>query len=123
AVDGDLGQDLPAVRLEAAVEVMEVDLGEAAGHPVEQERGEPLARRILPALLPAGDEVEVLLLEDGEEAGDLLRVVLEVTIHGDDDRAARVVEAGAQGRGLAEVAAQADELDPGIPAARPAPPA
>ena len=59
-----------------------------------------------------------VVLQLGKEAGDLLRVVLEVAVHGDDQTPGAVVEAGTEGGGLAEVAAQADQLDPGVPLAR-----
>src|SRR5205814_213354 len=54
--------------------------------------------------LPTGDEVEALV-ELGEEARDLGRVVLQVAVDRHDDVAARVREPGHQRRRLAEVAA------------------
>jgi hypothetical protein len=121
AVDRDLLQHLAPVDLEAAVEVVQVDLRQLPRHPVEQQRRQALRRRVLPAPLPPGDEIEVVLLEHRQQAGDLLRVVLEVAVHGHDDLPAAVVEAGRQGRRLAEVAAQAHQLDARVALARPAP--
>ncbi len=51
----------------------------------------------------------VALFELFKEVGDLVGVVLQVAVHGEDELARGVVEAGGQGRGLAEVAAQLDD--------------
>ena len=48
------------------------------------------------------------------KSGNLAGVVLQVAVHGDDELALRVVEAGGQRRGLAEVAAQFDDQHPAI---------
>ena len=61
----------------------------------------------MPDLLPAADHVEVVL-HLGQEPGDLVRIVLEVGVEGHHQLAAGLGEAGAQGRRLAEVAAEAD---------------
>ena len=55
---------------------------------------------------PAAHHVEALV-ELGHEARDVGGVVLQVAVRGHDDLAPRVVEAGRERRGLAEVAAQA----------------
>ncbi len=45
----------------------------------------------------------------GEEVGHLVGVVLEIAVHCEDEVALGVVEAGGQGGGLAEVAAELDD--------------
>jgi len=102
---------------------VKVDLGEPAGDPVEEPRREGLAHRVLPPPLPAGDEVEILLLQGGEEAGNLVRIVLQVAVHGDDDAALGVVESRREGRRLAEVSPQPHQLDPRVALSRLAHPA
>ena len=62
---------------------------------------------------PAADDV-VALFEFGEEVGDFVGVVLEVAVHGEDDLALGVVEAGSEGGGLAEVAAELDDEDAAV---------
>src|SRR5260370_29178424 len=59
-------------------------------------------------LAPAADEV-VPFFELGEEVGDLVGIVLEIAVHGEDEVALGVVEAGGEGGGLAEVAAELDD--------------
>ena len=66
--------------------------------------------RVAPLRLPAGDQVEALV-ELREQPRDLGRIVLEVAVDRDDGLAARLVEAGHERRGLAEVAAKADDAD------------
>jgi hypothetical protein len=51
-------------------------------------------------------------VEGGEQPADVGGIVLQVAVHGDDDRAARrYLDAGAHGGGLAEVAAEADDAE------------
>ena len=49
---------------------------------------------------------------------DVARIVLQIAVGGDDEASARVCEAGGKRRGLAEVAAEADDAQVRI--ARPA---
>jgi len=57
---------------------------------------------------PAADDV-VTLFKLGEEVGDLVGIVLEIAVHGEDEVALGVVEAGGEGGGLAEVSAELDD--------------
>src|ERR1044071_3701225 len=82
AVEAHPVHDLGAVCLEAAIHVVETEPRDAAGHPVEDARGDSPAERVPTLRLPAGDEV-ISLVELGEQAGDLGRVVLEVAIDRD----------------------------------------
>ena len=77
-------------------------------------RGDAAQEEVVAALgAPAADDV-VALFELGEEVGDLVGVVLEVTVHGEDEVTLGVVEAGGEGGGLAEVAAQFDDEDAAV---------
>src|SRR5262249_26846984 len=110
--------DLGAVGLEAAVHVVEAEARDAAGHPVEDSRGNTPPERVSTTRLPAGDEV-VALVELGEQAGDLSRVVLEIAVDRDDGLAACVVEACCKCRRLPEVSPQADHADVVVPGVEP----
>src|SRR5258708_38207244 len=59
-------------------------------------------------LAPAADDV-VALFKLGEEVGNLVGIVLEIAVHGEDEVALGVIEAGGEGGGLAEVAAELDD--------------
>ena len=114
AVHGDLLQDFPAVGLEAGVEVVQPDVREGSRHPVEDPGRQSTAPRVTPGALPARDEVERAVFERLQQARNLVGIVLEVTIHRDENSAPRVIHAGREGRRLAEVPAQPDEPHPGI---------
>ena len=103
-----------AVGFEGGAEVVDVDAGEDGHELVGGARRDAAKEDVIAALgAPAADDV-VAFFELGEEAGDLAGVVLEVAIHGEDEVALRVVEAGSEGGGLAEVAAELDDEDAGI---------
>src|ERR1700730_9239786 len=59
-------------------------------------------------LAPSADDV-VALFKLGEEVGNLVGIVLEIAVHGEDEVPLGVVEAGGEGGGLAEVAAKLDD--------------
>ncbi len=110
AVQPQAVDDLGAVRLQAAVHVVQADAGERARDAVEDAREEPARERVAPVRLPAGDQVEALV-ELREQPRDLGGIVLQVAVDRDDGVAACLVEAGHERGGLAEVAAQPDDAD------------
>ena len=110
AVEAQAADDLGAVGLQAAVQVVEPEAREPAGDGVEDPRGDPAGERVAALRLPARDEVEALV-ELREQARDLGRVVLQVAVDRDDDVALRLLEAGLQRGRLAEVAPQPDDAD------------
>ncbi len=65
--------------------------------------------RVLAVAPPAGHDV-VAGVEGREQARDVGGVVLEVAVHGDDDLAGGVIDAGRERGGLSEVAHQAHEV-------------
>ena len=83
AIDADLPQHLAAVELEPAIVVVQAAAGQAADHPVEDAAGIDLVPGVVPGLLPAADHV-VALVELGQEARDLGRVVLKVAVERED---------------------------------------
>ncbi len=98
-----------AVGLEAAAQVLELQLGDLADDAVGNLGGhlaQPQA--VLAVLAPAGHQIQVFLEQTGHQLGDVLGVVLQVAVERDDDIAARGVDAGLHGGGLAEVAPQVD---------------
>ena len=50
-----------------------------------------------------------------EQARNIGRVVLAIPVHGDDDIAPGLIDAGAQGGGLSEVLSELDHDHPGVP--------
>ena len=69
--------------------------------------------RIVPHLLPTADHVQIVA-ELIEEAGNLGRIILQISIHRDDDVAGGHGEPGCQPLRFPEVAAMAQSNDRGI---------
>ena len=116
AVEAHAPHDLGPHGLQRAAVVVEAHAGGPRDQPVGEPGGDPLRERVLAALPPAADHVEVALLQPGHEPRDVGRVVLQVAVRGHDDVAAGVVEARREGRRLAEVAAQEERPHAGVAA-------
>ena len=89
---------------------MQPQAREPARDRVEDPRGDPAAEWVASLRLPPRDEVEALV-ELGEQSWDLGRIVLQVAVDRDDDLALRLLEAGLQSGGFAEVPPQPDDAD------------
>ena len=68
---------------------------------------------ILALFAPSAGDVEALM-DLVHQRGQIGRIVLQVAVHGDDDVAARLIEARRQRRGLPEVAPQPDDFQPPV---------
>ena len=112
-IDANLPHDLTFVELEAAVVIMQATAGRAADHPVEYTAGINLVPGIMASFFPAADHI-VALIKFGEEARNLGRVVLKITVQGEDLFAPRRLKSGREGRRLAEIAPKADRPQPMI---------
>ena len=109
AVEPDVLQHFVAVGFERAAIVVQGDAGDTGDERVGDARRQSARERgILTLHAPAADHV-VAFANFGEQQADVGRVVLQIGVNGHDDRAARAVEAGGEGRGLAEVAAEAHD--------------
>ena len=110
AIEPDALDDLAPIRLQRAAEVVQAHAAhegdEAVGHDA---RGVALDGVVLAVLAPAAHDVEALF-ELGEQERDVGGVVLEVAIHRDDDVTAGEIEASHHRGGLAEIAAEMDDL-------------
>ena len=81
--------------------ICEANAADACGHPVEYAGWQRLGERIATVFLPARDQV-VPGIECFQEAGDFIRIVLQVGIDGDDDIGRAGADADHQCRRLAE---------------------
>src|SRR5262245_31804786 len=110
AVELDVVEQLAAVRLEAAVDVVQLDASGRADHAVEDARRKRLGPRVQARILPPGNEI-VAFVELLEEAPDLRRIVLQIGVHREDDLATRHLESGDECGRLAKVAPETDDVD------------
>lgn len=67
------------------------------------------------AIGPPARRHVVALVEGDEQGGDVPWIVLLIAVHDDHHPARGVLESGTDPCGLAEVATEFDDLDPGIP--------
>ena len=93
---------------------MDIDARELGHEPVCGARRDTAQDEVVAALAAPSTHDVVAFFQLGEEVGDLVGIVLEVAIHGEDVIALGVVKAGGEGAGLAEVAAQFDDEDPAV---------
>src|SRR5215203_5573213 len=98
------------IRVEGAAEVGDLDLREAAQHPVDHPaRQRPAPRVVAGGAAPGGDVVA--RLDRLDEPRNVLGLVLEVAVHRHQDLALCAGEARVHRRVLAEVALEADPVD------------
>ena len=82
AVDFYAPDHLPVICLQPAVEVVQPDAGKLPGSVVVKLRCCLLDERIIPLLLPSGDQMIPLFPDHPDQFGDLIGTVLQVGIHG-----------------------------------------
>src|ERR1700693_5394413 len=106
AVERNLFENVAAVGLEGGTEVVDIDSADLGHHPVGDARGDAAHPEIVDAhFAPSADDV----IASGnffQKQWDIVGVVLQIAIHGDDVLAAGMIETGCQSGGLAKVPAQ-----------------
>src|SRR5262245_57056609 len=102
--------NLASIDFEAAVEVPHLEPGDRRGDRVEDPGLHSLEERVLALLFPAADEV-VALVEPVQHARNIVRVVLQIRVEGEDDFATRDLEPCLQGCCLPKTTSQLDEHD------------
>ncbi len=107
--------DPPAIGLQRAAGVVDPRARDARDeHVCETARQEPRDLAVLAVASPSAHDV-VALVDAFEQAADVGGIVLQVAVHRNDDLALGEIEARHHRRGLAEVAAEVDHLDPRVP--------
>ena len=94
---------VPSVALQSAIKVVEVDATDAPCGPIVELRGDRLAERIVPLLLPPTHQVQTAFQKLFTHRGELFRVVLQIRVHGEHDRTSSRFEALLERRALAVV--------------------
>src|SRR5215472_9983390 len=94
AIERDLLENVAAIGLERGAKIVNVDSAELGHQPVRAARGDAAQPEIVDALFaPAADDV-VTLGDFFEKGGNIGGIMLQVAVHGDDEFAARMIEAG-----------------------------
>ena len=111
-VQANVLDDFAAIDFEGGAEIVDIDSGKLGHHPIGNARRQTAHDEIVDALLaPTADDVAAGGFKGFQHYRDVVRVVLQVTVHGDDDFAGSVVETGGEGGGLAVIALEADDGD------------
>ena len=111
-VQADVLDDFAAIDFEGGAEIVDVDSGELGHHPVGNTRRQAAHDEIVHALLaPAADDVAASGFKSFQHYRDVVRVVLQVAVHGNNDFAGGVVKSGGEGGGLAVIALETDDGD------------
>ena len=98
-VYGDASRDFAPIRLEATVEIMQINAGHSASRPVIKFARQVFGQQgVMALLLPAGNHVEALFRDHLIQFRDLIRAILQVSIHSNDDIALSGLEASVQCR-------------------------
>src|SRR4051812_10238706 len=108
-VQRDLLDQFAAICFKGGAEVVDVHATQLRHQPIRDARWNAAHDEVIDALLaPSADDV-VSLFQLLQKQRDVVGIVLQVAIHGDDVLTASIVEAGRQSRCLPEVAAQLDD--------------
>src|SRR5689334_9012710 len=101
-----LVDDLPTVCLEGCAEVVYIDAAQLRHQPVRTTRGKAPHNKVVDALLaPPADDV-VTLTDLLEKCRNVIRIVLQIAVHGDHIFPCGMIETRGQSRSLPEITSQ-----------------
>jgi len=96
--------DVPSVAFQGAAVVVQADSTDPADQTIGQLRGENSSKPgIFSVLSPAVDHV-VTLFELLHDEGNILRIILEIRVQGNNDFSPSIIKSGGNGSGLPEIA-------------------
>ena len=95
--------NLPAHHPELAAAVVEMVAEKATADEVSQTRHAQTEKRVVAVVAPTAGKIEPLRFQVSQESGQIARVILTVTIHGENEIAPRGPQAIEQGRSLPAV--------------------
>src|SRR6266571_6155061 len=113
----DLLCNILSIGFQAAIEVVDVNPSDHGGHKIKKTRWNGLGNRIPSFLFPPGNQIKAFL-DFTDEIRDFVRVVLQVSIHGDDDVALSMGKAHRKGCGLTVVSPETDNLHSSVATAQ-----
>ncbi len=104
--------DGPSVAFQGTAVVVQTDSTDPADQTIGQVRGEdPGKPGILAVLPPAVDHV-VTLFELLHDAGNILRIILEIRVERNNDFPSGIIKSGGNGSGLPEIANKLQDTNP-----------
>ncbi len=106
AIQRNIVDDLAAVGFEGCAEVVNVHTRKLGHQPVGASRRNPSHNEVVDPFLPPSRNDVIPLLELLKESGNVIGIVLQIAIHGQNELARGVIESGGKRRGLAKIPAQ-----------------
>lgn len=104
--------DVPSVAFQGTAVVVQMDSTDPADQTIGQARGKDSGQPgILAVLSPAVDHV-VTLFELLHDAGNILRIILEIRVQGNNDCSPGIIKSGGNGSGLPEIANKLQNPNP-----------
>lgn len=101
-----------SVAFQGAAIVAQIDTADPADQAIGQVRGKDSGQPgILAILSPAVDHV-VTLIELLHDAGNILRIILEIRVQGNNDFPPGIIKSGGNGSGLPEIANKLQDPNP-----------
>ena len=94
------------IRLERRPEVVNIHARKLRHQPVRAARWDPPHHEVVDALLAPARHHVVALFQLFQEVRNLVRIVLQIAVHRQDEIARRMIESSRQRRRLSEIAAQ-----------------
>jgi len=102
----------PSVAFQGTAVVVQMDSTDPADQTIGQVRGEDSGKPGILAVLPPAVDHVVTLFELLHDAGNILRIILEIRIQGNDDVPPGIIKSGGNGSGLPEIANKFQDTNP-----------
>ena len=111
ALDFNGFHHVPTIALQATVEIVQMNAADLSRGPIVELRRNGFAQWVVTFLLPSTHQVQTSFQQLRSHGGELLRVVLQIGIHGEHHRAARCFKPLLQGRTFSVVPGKANASD------------
>ncbi len=104
--------DVPSVAFQGTAVVVQMDSTDPADQTIGQVRGQDSGKQVILAVLsPTVDHV-ITFFELLHDAGNILRIILEIRVQGNDDFPPGIIKTGRNGSGLPEIANKLQDTNP-----------
>ncbi len=104
--------DVPSVAFQGTAVVVQMDSTDPADQTIGQARGQDSGKPGILAVLPPAVDHVVTLFELLHDTGNILRIILEIRVQGNDDFPSGIIKSGGNGGGLPEIANKLQDTNP-----------
>jgi len=107
-----VAHDVPSVAFQGTAVVVQMDSTDPADQTIGQVRGEDSGKPGILAVLPPAVDHVVTLFELLHDARNILGIILEIRVQGNDDCPPGIIKSGGNGSGLPEIADKLQDTNP-----------